>query len=143
MKTQQPYHRALQEFHVPVNIKLAALWTSLMFLYIYVDYFHLYMPGKTAEILAGNVFEFQINQLFLFSALVLVSIPALMIVFSLVLTARINRKTNLILAWFYIPFSLFNLVGDAWPHMYVAAAVEVVLLIIIIKLAWQWPRASL
>lgn len=141
METHQPSQHALQEFRVPVNIKLSALWTSLMFLYIYVDYFHLYMPGKTQEILAGRVFEFQISQVFLFSALALVAIPALMIFLSLALPARTNRKTNLILALFYIPFSLFNLVGDAWPHMVLGAGMEVVLLGLVIRYAKKWPMA--
>lgn len=35
----------LEDVKVNVKLKLAALWASFMFLYIYVDYFHLYMPG--------------------------------------------------------------------------------------------------
>ena len=36
---------ALQDSTIDVKIKLAALWTSVMFLYIYADYFGLYVPG--------------------------------------------------------------------------------------------------
>ena len=36
---------ALHDPPVPVRAKLAAAWTSLMFLYIYLDYFALYKPG--------------------------------------------------------------------------------------------------
>ena len=46
--------RELQDIKVPVKLKLAALWASFMFLYIYVDYFALYMPGKIEGILAGK-----------------------------------------------------------------------------------------
>ena len=35
----------LHDSPVPVRAKLAAAWTSFMFLYIYVDYLHLYKPG--------------------------------------------------------------------------------------------------
>ena len=31
--------RGLEDIKVPVKLKLAALWASSMFLYIYVDYF--------------------------------------------------------------------------------------------------------
>ena len=49
---------ALEDIKVNVKLKLAALWTSFMFLYIYVDYFALYMPGKIEDILKGRVFVF-------------------------------------------------------------------------------------
>jgi hypothetical protein len=37
-----------------VQAKLAAAWTSFMFLYIYVDYFHLYKPGVIDDLRAGG-----------------------------------------------------------------------------------------
>ena len=46
----------LEDRQVPVQAKLAAAWTSFMFLYIYVDYFHLYKPGVVDDILVGVVF---------------------------------------------------------------------------------------
>ena len=36
---------------MPVQAKLAAAWTSFMFLYIYVDYFAFYKPGVIDDIL--------------------------------------------------------------------------------------------
>lgn len=128
-----------EEQKVNVRVKLAALWTAFMFLYIYVDYFHLYMPGALEDMLAGRVFEFDISKGFLIAALVSVSIPALMIFLSVSLRAKISRLTNIIVATIYIPYTLFNLVGDAWPHMYYGAAVEVALLVLIICYARKWP----
>ena len=46
---------AFQQAQLPVQAKLAAAWTSVMFLYIYVDYLHLYKPGSLDEILVGVV----------------------------------------------------------------------------------------
>ena len=34
-----PSQSALEDLRIPVQAKLAAAWTSFMFLYIYVDYF--------------------------------------------------------------------------------------------------------
>ncbi|MDQ3123221.1 MAG: DUF6326 family protein [bacterium] len=129
----------LDEQKVNVRVMLAALWTSFMFLYIYVDYFALYMPGKIEDILNGRVFTFDITQGFLIAALVSVSIPALMIFLSVGLPAKISRWTNIILATVFIPYSLFNLAGEAWPHMIFGAAVEVALLGLIIRYAKKWP----
>ncbi len=50
-----------EDVKVNVKLKLASLWASFMFLYIYVDYFHLYMPGSLKDILAGKVFVFNIS----------------------------------------------------------------------------------
>ncbi len=127
------------EQKVNVRIMLAALWTSFMFLYIYVDYFHLYMPGALQDMLAGRVFEFEVSQAFLITALVSVSIPAIMIFLSLSLPAKISRLTNMIVATIYIPYTLFNLVGEAWIHMMYGAAVEVAILVLIIHYARKWP----
>ncbi len=122
------------------RIKLAALWTSFMFLYIYVDYFHLYMPSTLEDILAGKVFVFEITQAFLLIALALVAIPVLMIFLSIALPAKVNRWTNIIVATVYIPYMLFNLAGVAWIHMVFGAVVEVVLLCLIIRYAWKWSK---
>ena len=126
--------------NINVKLKLAALWASFMFLYIYVDYFHLYMPGSIKEILAGKMYVFDITQVALLAGLAAVSIPALMIFFSVSLPATANRWTNIIVAAVYIPFTLFNLAGEAWMHMVYGAAVEVVLLLLIIRYAWKWPK---
>ena len=140
MNTQKSPQNALENIKVSVKLKLATLWASFMFLYSYVDYFHLYMPGCIKDILAGKVFVFDITQGFLLAALASVTIPALMIFFSVALPAKVNRWANIIIATVYIPFTLFNLAGKAWLHMYFAAAVEVVLLCLIIRYAWKWPR---
>jgi hypothetical protein len=131
---------SIEDINVNVKLKLAALWASFMFLYIYVDYFALYMPGKIEHILTGKVFVFEITQGFLLGALASVSIPALMISLSVAFPAKIGRWANLVVATVYIPYSLFNLAGEAWMHMVFGAVVEVVLLCLIIGNAWEWPR---
>ncbi len=137
MNSQQ---NKLKEMKVSPQLKLASLWTSLMFLYIYVDYFHLYMPGKISDIQNGRVYIFDITSEFLLIALVSVSISAVMIFLSVVLPATINRRVNMIIAAVYIPFTLYNLAGEAWIHMIVGAIVEVALLGLVIWYAWKWPR---
>lgn len=139
MNTQQ---HQLEDIKVNLKVKLATLWTSFMFLYIYVDYFHLYMPGSLKDILAGKVFVFDITYVFLLVAMIFVAIPTLMIFLSVALPAKVNRLTNIVVATVFIPYMLFNLVGEAWVHMYFAAAIEVALLCLIIRYAWTWPRVE-
>jgi hypothetical protein len=130
----------MEDIKVSLKLKLAAMWTSFMFLYTYVDHFHLYMPGKIEEILAGKVFTFDITYVFLMVAMFFVAIPVLMIFLSVALPVKVNRWTNIIVATIFIPYMLFNLTGVAWLHMYFAAALEVILLCLIIRYAWKWPK---
>lgn len=126
---------------IPVQAKLAAAWTSFMFLYIYVDYFHLYKPGAIDEIRGGVVFEFDISGTLLTIFLASVAIPALMVMLSMTLPARLNRATNLVVASLYIPFSVYNAVGESWEwaSFYgLSIGVEVLLLAVILRYAWKF-----
>ena len=140
MINKQAKQNALKEFPVSVNLKIAALWSSFMFLYIYVDYLHLYMPNSLEDMLAGKVFVFDVSQTFLLASLVSVTIPALMIFLSVALSSNLNRWINIVVAIIYIPYTLFNLAGEAWIHMVFGAFVEVAILLLIIRYAWKWPR---
>jgi len=142
MITAQNKQNTLDDVKVNLKLKLAALWASFMFLYIYVDYFHLFMPGALQDILGGKVYVFEITQAFLLTVLATVTIPALMIFLSVALSAKVNRCANLMVAMLYIPYTLFNLAGEAWTHMMLGAAAEVVLLCLIIRYAWKWPRTE-
>lgn len=133
----------LEDIKVNLKLKLATLWASLMFLIIYLDYFHLYMPGSLNDMLISKVFVFDITQGFLLAALIMVTTPALMIFLSVALSAKINRWANIIIATINIPLLLFNLAGVAWIHMVFGAIIEVILLCLIIFYAWKWPRTQM
>lgn len=143
MNTKQQSQSAPEDIKVNLKLKIAALWASFMFLYIYVDYFHLFMPGSLRDMLAGKVFVFEITQAFLLIALATVMIPALMIFLSITLSAKVNRLINIIVALLYIPYTLFNLSGEAWLHMVLGAVAEVILLCLIIRYTWKWPRTEI
>ena len=83
--------RELEDNKVDVKLKLAGLWASFMFMYVYVDVIGFFKPGVIEEILAGVVWEFAITQTWALVALVLVTIPDLMVFLSLALPARANR----------------------------------------------------
>jgi hypothetical protein len=143
MRTDTKTTTTLHDQPVPVRAKLAAAWTSFMFLYIYVDYLVLYKPGFVDDILAGVVWEFDISQTFVVIALTSVAIPIFMILLSMTLPARVNRAINLVVATLYIPYSIFNAVGESWTYFYgLSIGLEVLLLAFILRSAWTWPRLA-
>ena len=134
----------LQDPRMPVTAKLAAAWTSFMLLYVYVDILAFYKPGTVDDILIGVVWEFDITPIWAMTALTLLAIPIFMIVLSTTLPARANRITNLIVASLQIPFAAFNAVGqlgEPWMYFYLlGVALEVIVLAVILRYAWTWPR---
>ena len=134
---------ALDDARLPVRAKLVAAWTSFLFLYAYVDIIGFYKPGVIEDILVGVVFEFDITQTLLTAFLTLMAIPIMMVVLSAVLPARASRITNLVVASVQVPYAMFNAVGESWTYYYGGAVVlEVILLAVILRLAWTWPRAT-
>lgn len=141
MTRSQTPRAALENATLPVQTKLAAAWASFMFLYVYVDLLGFFKPGIVEDILAGVVFKFDISQAFVTIALTSVTIPLLMILLSTTLPARANRTLNLVVASLYIPYSAFNLAGGEWLYYYgLGLAVELIVLAVILRLAWTWPR---
>jgi hypothetical protein len=138
-----PTRSALEDLRMPVQAKLAAAWTSFMFLYIYVDYFHLYKPGAIDQIRGGVIFEFDITPTLLTIFLALMAIPIFMVVLSMTLPARANRITNLIVASVQVPYTAFNMAGESWTYFYgLGFALEVIVLALILRYAWTWPRTA-
>ena len=143
MTTRQPATMTLEDQRIPVRAKLAAAWTSFMFLYAYVDILNFFTPGVIEDILDGRVFEFDLSQTFSTTALTLVAIPALMVALSMLLPARVNRITNLIVAALYVPVTAFNVVGGSWLFFYgLGVVLELILLALIVRFAWTWPRTA-
>ena len=128
---------------IPVQAKIAAAWTSFMFLYLYVDVLNFYKPGVVDSILDGLMWRFDVSSTLLTVVLVSVSIPALMVALSITLPARANRATNLVAAALYIPICVFNAAGATWDYaIYYALTigVEVLIMAFILRSAWTWPR---
>ena len=135
----------LENLRMPVQAKLASAWTSLMFLVIYIDYFHLYQPGEIDKIRGGVIFEFDISGTLMSIFFVIIAIPALMALLSMTLPARMNRVTNLVVASLYIPIMVFNAAGATWDYAFYYAltiGVEVLILTFILRSAWTWPRRT-
>jgi len=119
------------------------MWGSLIALFIYGDYFELYVPGKVESLL--NVTGMLDSPIDLLLAAVLLSAPALMIALTFILGANAARTLTLAVASFLLV--VVTLVGvtsvSAWHTFYVMYAfLEVCVLLSIATLAWRWPRVT-
>jgi hypothetical protein len=130
----------LEDPRVGIRTKLSALWVVVMFLYVYVDIFTFFKPGTIDDILIGRVWTFDITQGWALGALVLMTVPALMVVLSLTLPATAARWTNVAVASLYVLVSVGNAVGESWLYLWLGAAVEAAVLLIVVRSAWTWPR---
>lgn len=131
---------ALDDIEVNVNVKLSALWASVMFCYAYGDYFLLYQPGKLQDVLRGNMAPLgPATQGVLLFTSVSMAIPAVMIFLSLALRAGPSRWANIVVGALYTAFVLLTMPG-AWAFYLFLGSVDVILTALIVWYAWTWPR---
>lgn len=130
-----------EPFPVNVRVKLAALWTAILFVFAYVDLFSLYRSDFRAEVEAGEVGGFAVNQSFLLAATIYVVIPALMVFGALVLRPWVSRIVNTALGILYALTIVAGAIGE-WNYYILGSAVEVALLGAIVYYAWTWPRLA-
>lgn len=126
---------------VNVRTKISALWTSMLFVFAYVDLFSLYRPDFRANLEAAQVGGFTVNQPFLLGTTGYVVIPSLMVFSTLVLQPRLNRIANIALGIVYIVTIVIGAVGE-WTYYILGSVVEVAMLAAIVYYAWTWPKQA-
>lgn len=131
----------LADAPVPVRLKLSALWASVMFCYIYGDFFGLFKPGKLAAMLAGQTPVGPTTQGVLLAFAVVMAVPSLMVFLSLVLPPNTARWTNVILGVIYSVIMVLAMQG-AWGFYLLLGGLEVALTLAIAWYAWSWPRQA-
>lgn len=129
----------LEPSPVNVRVKIAALWASMLFVFAYVDLFSLYRPDFRADVEAGEVGGFAVNQTFLLATTVYVVIPSLMVFCVLVLRPRLNRILNIALAMVYAVSILAATIGE-WTYYLLGSLIEAALLAAVLFYAWTWPK---
>ena len=124
---------------VNVRVKIAALWASMLFVFAYVDLFSLYRPDFRADVEAGEVGGFAVNQTFLLATTAYVVIPSLMVFCVLVLRPRLNRILNIALAMVYAVSIVAATIGE-WSYYVLGSLIEAALLAAVLFYAWTWPK---
>ncbi|HLO55216.1 MAG TPA: DUF6326 family protein [Saprospiraceae bacterium] len=133
----------LQHHPIDIKIKLACLWTSLMFCYIYCDYFELYSTGKIEALIQGNSMLDNPNKVLM--AAVMMSVPALMISLSIFLKPVINRVLNIAISLFFTCLLTMIAVSlDVATHGFYIyfAIIEIILTLFISYTAYKWPKQT-
>ena len=123
----------------PARIRLAALWASLTFCYLYGDYFGLYRPGKLQGMLEGAGPVGAASQGSLLFVAALLMLPGLMVASSILLPWRAARWLNVGLAAFFAVFVALTMPGAWWFYL-AYSTVEIALCLVIAWTAWRWPR---
>ncbi|MGB2956409.1 MAG: DUF6326 family protein [Anaerolineales bacterium] len=139
MSTENMTTTILKDVKINVKVRLAALWTAMMFLFIYVDFFYLYAPGEMEHMIAGYMGPFPTTQGSVLLATILMAIPSLMIFLSVTLKAKANRWTNIIVGLLYIAVVIGGMIGESWVSYLFGSVVELVLTALIVWYAWKWP----
>ena len=124
---------------VNVREKIAALWASMMFVFVYVDLFSTYRADFRSDLSAGKVNGFSVDQTFLLATTAFVVVPSLMVFLTLVLPAHIDRVANLVLSAVYALVIIGGAVGE-WNYYLLGSAIEVAQLAAVAYYAWTWPR---
>jgi len=131
----------LENQKVNIKIKLAALWVSATFCYLYGDYFELYTPDKVNSLITGdNVMDTPATLLL---ASIVLAIPSVMVAASMLLNSKINRILNIIFGTiFTIMMVLIGIFStNEWYLFYVFLAfLESIITALIVWYAWKWPK---
>ena len=137
--THKSATRELEAFEVNVRVKLSSLWTAMLFVFAYVDIFGFFRPDFQADVEAGVVGGFTVNQTFLLATTIYVVIPSLMVFGVLVLRPRVNRIGNMALSIIYALTIIAGAVGE-WNYYILGSVIEVALLAAVFHYARTWPR---
>jgi Family of unknown function (DUF6326) len=132
----------LQELEVNTRVVIAFLWTSMLFIFAYVDIFGFFRADVLEDALAGKVFIFEANQMFFLFTTLYIVIPSLMVFLTVMLKAALARITNIIFPFLYIITIIGAMAGETWWYFLLGSALEIILLITIIIYAWKWPQVE-
>lgn len=119
--------------------KLACLWASLMSLYIYNDYFSLYLPGTVEMVSAGRFGSLgPATDMVLVVVAMLLAVPALMISLSVLLPPPASRWLNVVVGAFYTVVETWTLSRPAlFYQIVVGLEILVTGFIAIYALRWR------
>lgn len=132
----------LEDFKINIKLKLSTLWAGVTLCYLYCDYFELYVPKKIEDIINGeNLLNSPTK---LFTAGVVLTIPAVMVFLSILLKPILSKWLNIIVGMlFTIMMLLIALTfSEVWYTFYLFYAIlESLITALIVWLAWKWPKA--
>jgi len=133
----------LENPKVNIKIKLAALWASATFCYLYGDYFELYTPDKVNSLITGENSLDSPTKLLIAS--IILAISSVMVAASIILKPKTNRILNIIFGTLFTLMQVFIGIFSTheWYLFYVFLAfLESFITALILWYAWKWPKIS-
>ena len=131
-----------QDYWINPRIKIAALWASMLFIFVYVDLFSLLRADVRADIEAGKMFAFTIGQGFLLGVTIYIVVPSLMLFLSLVMSVRVTRMANIVAAVLYAVTIAGGAIGESNFYYILGSFTEAALLAGVVYYAWTWPKST-
>jgi Family of unknown function (DUF6326) len=132
----------LEPFLAPTGVMLALAWASLMSLYIYNDFFSMYLPGVITNMSAGHMGPLGLaTPRVLVGVSILLAIPALMILLSVALPAGASRWLNIV---FGLTYTVVEALTFRGPELFykIVVAFEIAVTLFIVWRALRWPRQA-
>ena len=112
------------------------------FLYIYNDYFSMYMPGSIEDMLAGRMGPLgEATETIMVAVSLMLAIPALMIYLSAALPPAASRVLNVILGLAYTFVQILTFFGSALFYQ-IVVGLEVAVTLLIVWTALTWPKEA-
>ncbi|MFV0572297.1 MAG: DUF6326 family protein [Xanthomarina gelatinilytica] len=131
----------LENPKVSIKVKLASLWASATFCYLYGDYFELYTPDKVNSLITGeNIMD---SPTTLLIASIILAIPSIMVAVSIFLQPKVNRILNILFGTLFTLMMIFIgiMSTNEWYLFYVFLAfLESIITALIVWYAWKWPK---
>lgn len=130
-----------RDYWINPRIKIAALWASVLFVFVCVDLFSFYRGDVRADIETGKIAVFSIGQGYLLGVTIYIILPSLMVFLSLVLPVRVMRLANIVLAVLFAVSVVGSAVGE-WNYFILGSVTEAALLAGVTYYAWTWPKVT-
>jgi len=131
--------KQLDDLKIHVKLKISALWISVMFCYLYADYFGLYVPGNLQKMLQGKMGPLgPTTQGVLLFTSAMMAIPSVMVFLSVALKAKLSRCLNILFGVLYTVIILRTMWD--WAFFIFYGVIEVTLTGLIVAYAWRWPK---
>ena len=113
--------------------KLSTLWLVFTINLILADVLSIFIELVNKNTLDGIIGEATSTMAI---AAIIINMPIFLIYFTRVLSFKINRILNIVIAFLMIVFVIGG--GSFLPHYIICATIEIVVLLMIIRVAWKW-----
>ncbi len=135
----------LENTKINIKFKLAALWLTIFLLFIYGDLFSMWIPERLTDLLNGNMASGATTSTKLVGVSIFITIYAIMPLMNLILVPKISKILNIIISILFIAVWLLILTSFSpiWNFYIYLAIAEIVLALIIIYVAWNWPKKEI